>query len=161
MIGPAPRSPPVHENGLNHELPHPSVLSRGQPRGVAPTIGATRRGRPPCLPCSYKPFQPRGRINSRAIHGSLQDTLHPPPRCTRWFQNYSTPCRGEMGISPLSGLSRKPRGVAPTIGATRRAGPRACPVLQPAPFRRGNKFPRYYMASLQDAPIPRPNRSIT
>ena len=41
-----PSITPRHENGFNHELPHPSVLSRGQPRGVAPTIGATRRGRP-------------------------------------------------------------------------------------------------------------------
>ena len=106
---------PGHENGLNHELPHPSVLSRGQPRGVAPTIGATRRGRPPCLPCSYNrhlsvlilPAMPAPHQNrkNRPLfweRGLISESRHP----MQWFQNLFDPV-GAGNMPPCSGLKNR------------------------------------------------------
>ena len=54
---------------------HLSVLSSlnpGQPRGVAPTTGAYRRGRPPCLPCPAQLISPQSPVLNSALSTQTQ-----------------------------------------------------------------------------------------
>ena len=59
-----------------------SAQSRATTGGCSPTIGATRRGRPPCLPCPYSPapLSPQSEGSPQGVAPTIGATRREGPR---------------------------------------------------------------------------------